>query len=67
VKLLSGQISGERQGQLPQGYKEEPLSAILCLHVCLAGVSMCLNLLDQEKLPCQDFLSLVCLFLALEC
>jgi hypothetical protein len=28
---------------------------------CLAGVSSFLHPLDQEKLPCQDFLSLVCL------
>jgi hypothetical protein len=27
---------------------------------CLAGVSARLHPLDQEKLPCQDFLSLVC-------
>jgi hypothetical protein len=49
-----------------QVYKEEPLSAILCLHVCLAGVSAYLHPLDQEKLPGQDFLSLVCLFSAPE-
>jgi hypothetical protein len=59
-------IPGEGQVQLCQGYKEEPLSAILCLSACLTGVSTCLHPLDQEKLPCQDFLSLVCLFSAPE-
>jgi hypothetical protein len=44
----------------------EPLSVILCLCVCSAGVSTCLHTFDQKKLPCQDFLSLVCLFLAPE-
>jgi hypothetical protein len=35
--------------------------------VCSAGVNMCLHTFGQKKLPCQDFLSLMCLFLALEC
>jgi hypothetical protein len=49
VNFWPGQIPGEGQVQLHQGYKEEPLSAILCLHVCLAGVNTCLHPLDQEK------------------
>jgi hypothetical protein len=32
------------------------------LRVCLAGVSTCLHPLDQEKLPCQDFVSCVLVF-----
>jgi hypothetical protein len=62
VNLWPGQIPGEGQVQLRQGYKEEPLSAILCLRACLARVSTCLHPLDQEKLPCQDFLSLFVCF-----
>jgi hypothetical protein len=38
-----------------QGYKKEPLSTILCLHVCLAGVSTCLYPLDQEKIALSRF------------
>jgi hypothetical protein len=33
-----------------------------CLLVCLAGVSTCLHPPDQEKLPCQDFLSHMSVF-----
>jgi hypothetical protein len=39
---------------------------IWCLCVHSAGASTCLHPFDQKKLPCQDFLSLVCLFSALE-
>jgi hypothetical protein len=35
-------------------HKEEPWSIVLCLNVCLAGVSTCLHPLDQEKLPRQE-------------
>jgi hypothetical protein len=48
-------MPGEGQVQLHQGYKEEPLSAILCLCACLAGVSTCLNPLDQEKIDLSRF------------
>jgi hypothetical protein len=57
--LWPEQIPSEEQVQLRQGYKEEPLSAILCLHVCSAGVNTCLHAFDQKKLPCQDFLCLL--------
>jgi hypothetical protein len=67
VNLWPGRIPGEGQVQLRQGYKEELQSSILCLCVCLAVVSTWLHPFDQEKLPCEDFLSLVCLFSAPEC
>jgi hypothetical protein len=41
--------------RLCQGYKEEPLSAILCLRVCSVGVSTCLHPLDQEKITLSRF------------
>jgi hypothetical protein len=66
VNLWPGQIPGEEQVRLRHRYKEDPRSAILCFRVCAAGVSTCLHPLDQEKLPCQDFLNLVCLFSELE-
>jgi hypothetical protein len=55
VNFWPGQILGEGQVQLHQKYKEEPLSAILCLCVCLAGVSTCLHHLDQEKIALSRF------------
>jgi hypothetical protein len=42
VNLWPGQIPGEGQVWLSQGYKEEPLSAISCMSICLVGVSTCL-------------------------
>jgi hypothetical protein len=60
VQLWPGQTPGEGQVQLHKGYKERPLSAILCLCVCSAGVSTCLHPFDQKKSPCQDFLCLSC-------
>jgi hypothetical protein len=45
------------QVQLFQGYEKKPLSAILCSCVCSAGVNSCLY---PKKLPCQDFLCLLC-------
>jgi hypothetical protein len=61
VNFWPGQIPGEGQVQLCQGYKEEPLLAILWLCVCSAGVSMCSHTFDQKKLPCQDFLCVLCI------
>jgi hypothetical protein len=55
VNLCPGQVPGEGQVQLCRGCKEEPLSAILCLCVCSAGVSTCLHPLDQEKIALSRF------------
>jgi hypothetical protein len=60
VNLWPGQIPGKGQVQLRQGYKEKPLSTILCSLVQSAGVNMCLHPFDQKKLPCQDFLCFLC-------
>jgi hypothetical protein len=65
VNFWAGQIPGEGQVQLHQGCKEEPLSAILCLRACLAGVSTCLHPLIKRNCLVKIF-CLVCLFLALE-
>jgi hypothetical protein len=65
LKLWPGQNPGKGQVQLGQGYKK-PLSIILCSPVWSAGVSTCLHPFDQKKLPWQDLLSLLCLFLAPE-
>jgi hypothetical protein len=63
VNLWPGQIPGEGQVQLHQGYKKKTLPAILCSRVCSAGVSTGLHPFDQKKLPCQDFsLSLMSVF-----
>jgi hypothetical protein len=59
VNLWPGQIPGEGQVQLWQGYKEKPLLAILCSRVSSTGVSTCLHSFDQKELPCQDFLCLL--------
>jgi hypothetical protein len=40
---------------MSQGYKEEPLSATLCLRVCSAAVSTCVHSLDQEKIALSRF------------
>jgi hypothetical protein len=55
VNLWPGKIPSEGQVGLRQGYKEEPLSAILCFRVCLAGVSTRLHPLDQEKIALSRF------------
>jgi hypothetical protein len=59
-EIWPGQIPGEGQVQLHQGYKEEPLLVIVCSCVHSAGVNTCLHPFDQKKLPCQDFLCLSC-------
>jgi hypothetical protein len=64
VNLWPGTNLGLGTGKTDQGYKEEPWSAILCSCVCSAGVSTCLHHFVQKELPCEDFLSLVCLFSA---
>jgi hypothetical protein len=61
VILWPGQIPGKGQVQLRQGYKKEPLSAILCLCVCLAGVSTCLHPLIKRNCLVKIF-CLLCVF-----
>jgi hypothetical protein len=54
VTLLPGQIPGEGQVQLRQGYKEEPVSHFV-LACSLAGLSACLHPLDKEKIALSGF------------
>jgi hypothetical protein len=57
VNLRPGQIPGEGQVQLCQGCKEEPLSAMLCLHRCSAGVSTCSTTKQKSSINLKDYIT----------